>query len=52
MLLVDATLVDGGGMALRGDRYGLSDAGLSKTNGGGKCEKSDAKQRNFHGISP
>jgi hypothetical protein len=29
-----------------------SRSGLAKANGGGKCEKSDAKQRNFHGVSP
>lgn len=52
MLLVLATLVDGGGMAVHGSRCGLGSPGLCKANGGGKCKKSDAKQRNFHGISP
>jgi hypothetical protein len=37
MLLVLATLVDGGGMALHGGRCGLGSAGLSKANGGCKC---------------
>jgi hypothetical protein len=51
-LLMLATLVDGGGMAVHGDRRGLGNSGLCKADGGGKCKKSDAKQRNFHGISP
>jgi hypothetical protein len=52
LLLMFAALVDGGGMALHRGGCGAARGRLSKANGGGKCEKSDAKQRNFHGISP
>jgi hypothetical protein len=51
-LLMYATLVDGGGVAMHGGRCGLGNTGLRKANGGRKCEKSNAKQRNFHGVSP
>jgi hypothetical protein len=44
-----ASLVDGSGVALHGRRCGCY---LRKANGGSKCEKSDAKQRDFHGVSP
>ena len=47
LLLVFASLVDGGDVALH-RRW----CGLGKANGGTKCKKSDAKQRNFHGVSP
>ena len=47
LLLVFAALVDGGGMALHRRR-----CGLGKANGGTKCKNSDAKQRNFHSVSP
>jgi hypothetical protein len=47
LLLVIAALVDGCSVA--GQRRGR---GLRKANGGTKCKKSDAKQRNFHGSSP
>jgi hypothetical protein len=47
LLLVFATLVDGGGMALHRHR-----CGLGKANGGTKYKNSDAKQRNFHSVSP
>jgi hypothetical protein len=51
-LLMLASLVDGCGMALHGYRCGLGSASLCKANGGSKCKKSNAKQRNFHGVSP
>jgi hypothetical protein len=51
-LLMYAALVDGGGMAMHGGWRGLGNAGLCKANGGRKCKKSNAKQRNFHGVSP
>jgi hypothetical protein len=47
MLLKGTALVDGGRMAWRRNGGVLSDA-----EGGAKCEKSDAKQRGFHGVSP
>jgi hypothetical protein len=49
LLLVFTPLVDGGSVALHGN-CGGSGWGLCKANGCGKCEKSDAKQRNFHGC--
>jgi hypothetical protein len=49
LLLVFASLVDGGGVALHGSRRHRGRR-LGKANGRGKCEKSDAKQRNFHGC--
>src|ERR1700677_3437617 len=48
LLLMFTALVDGGSVALHGGYR----SGLGKANGRGKCEKSDAKQRNFHGESP
>ena len=47
LLLMFASLVDCYGVVLHGLR-----CGLSKTKGGCQCQKSDAKQRNFHGGSP
>jgi hypothetical protein len=49
LLLVFASLVDGGGVAMHGSRR-CCGCRLCKANGRGKCEKSDAKQRNFHGC--
>ena len=49
LLLEIASLVDGCGMALHRRGYWC---GLRKAKGGSKCQKSDAKQRNFHGVSP
>ena len=48
-LLMFAALIDGGGMTLHRNSGSVRDP-LGKANGGGKCEKSDAKQRNFHGC--
>jgi hypothetical protein len=47
MLLKRTALVDGGRMAWRRNRGILGEA-----EGGAQCEKSDAKQRGFHGVSP
>jgi hypothetical protein len=47
MLLKFTALVDGGRMAWRRNRSVLGNA-----EGGAECEKSDAKQRGFHGVSP
>jgi hypothetical protein len=52
LLLMFAALVDGGGVALRRSSSRSVGNRLGNANGGGKCEKSDAKQRNFHGLSP
>jgi hypothetical protein len=52
LLLVFASLVDVN-VAVHG-RWRRSGCGhsLCKADGGSKCEKSDAKQRDFHGVSP
>jgi hypothetical protein len=47
MLLKFTALVDGGRMAWRRNRGVLGNA-----EGGTESEKSDAKQRGFHGVSP
>jgi hypothetical protein len=46
-LLICTALVDGGRMAWRRNRGVLGNA-----EGGAESEKSDAKQRGFHGVSP
>jgi hypothetical protein len=52
-LLVGAALVDGGGMVLRNcSAWRDCRSILRKANGGGKCQEPDAKQRDFHGVSP
>src|ERR1035438_2173352 len=49
LLLELAALVDGGGVALcRGLSFNRSS--LAEADGGSKCQKSDAKQGNFHGC--
>jgi hypothetical protein len=47
VLLNRTALVDGGRMAWRRNRGILGEA-----EGGAQCEKSDAKQRGFHCVSP
>jgi hypothetical protein len=49
-LLVGTSLIDGH-VVLRNRRLLLHNGcSLRKTNGGSQCEKSDAKQREFHGC--